>query len=78
MQEAIRTYYLEAAPYEVNSPVLTQALQKQMATLIGIKIILTYQAPISKLNSILLFLYYFCERDGEQDVTLYGALSREV
>lgn len=41
-QKAMKMYYLKITPYEANSHVLTQVLQKQMATLLVIKIILTY------------------------------------
>lgn len=53
-----------------------------MATLLVIKIILlTYQAFISNyihLNNVILSSYHSCEGDRDQDMMLYGALSRKV
>lgn len=78
----MKMYYLKITPYEANSRVLTQVLQKQMATHLVIKIILlTYQAFISKyihLSCVVLFLYHFCEGDRDQDMIFYAALSRKV
>lgn len=75
----MKMYYLKITLYKANSHVLLRVLQKQMATVLVIKIILlTYQAFISKLNCVILFLYHFCEGARDQDIMLYGALSREV
>lgn len=81
-QEAVKPYYLKITPYKAKSHVLTWVLQKQMATLLVIKIILlTYQAFISKyihLNYVILSSDHSYEGHRDRAMMLYGALSREV